>query len=272
MRDLKGKVAVVTGAGSGIGRALSIQLAQKGCSVAISDINPETLNETAALVRETGAKVSTHVVDVANQAEMRALPEAVMAAHGSVHIVINNAGVAVVKTVEQHTIEDFEWIVGINFWGVVYGSKFFIPYLKQQSEAHIVNLSSVFGFVGLPTQASYNATKFAVRGFSEALFAELDEYNIGVTIVHPAGIQTNIVNSSRLMEPEQRGELAETFEKVGISPERAATKIIRGIEKNQLRVLICKEAYAIDWMKRLFPTLTHKLVLWSIRRRGGVVI
>jgi NAD(P)-dependent dehydrogenase (short-subunit alcohol dehydrogenase family) len=198
MRKIEGRVAVVTGAASGIGRATALALARAGCDLALVDVDEVGAAETARAVEGLGRVASLHVADVANKDRMHAVPEEVAARHKHVHILVNNAGVGVSGTLENHSLDDYEWIVGINFWGVVHGCKFFIPYLKREEEGHIVNLSSVFGLIGLPGFGAYCATKFAVRGFSESLWAEMRQYNIGVTSVHPGGVNTDIVRNGRV--------------------------------------------------------------------------
>jgi NAD(P)-dependent dehydrogenase (short-subunit alcohol dehydrogenase family) len=266
MRQLHDRVAVVTGAAGGIGRATSELLARKGCDLALVDLNREGLQETADLVGATGRRSSIHVADVADKARMAALPDEIAAEHGQIHILVNNAGVSVTDILEEQTLEDFEWIVGINFWGVVYGCKFFLPHLRQAEEAHIVNLSSMFGLIGLPSQVSYCATKFAVRGLSEALWVELADTPIGVTSVHPGLIRTSIVRSSRMSDIDEKQRIMDVFEARGRSPEFTAEKIVRAIEKDQLRVAVGREAIITDWAKRLFPVLTQRLVAWRYRR------
>ena len=269
MRTLNGRVAVVTGAASGIGRATSLLLAKKGCVVALADIGEVGLEETRRLVADAGGKASTHVVDVADRKRMERFPDEVLSAHGSVHVLVNNAGVAVTDTVEEHDLDDFEWLFGINFWGVVYGCRFFLPHLKKQPEAHIVNLSSVFGFIGLPTQSAYCASKFAVRGFTESLHAELHGTNVGVTCVHPGGIATNIVRDGRMSKETEalRSKLVGVFKKM-MPPEKAAAQIVKAIETKEKRLLITREAYAIDAAKRLFPVLTNELAIRARKRMG----
>jgi short-subunit dehydrogenase len=176
---------------------------------------------------------------------------------------VNNAGVSVGATFADHSLEDFEWLMGVNFWGVVYGCKLFLPQLLDADEAHIVNISSVFGLQGVPMNAAYCASKFAVRGLSESLRAELAETHVGVTCVHPGGVATNIVRDARFVEPEgMRGmqqRTIETFKKM-LPPARAAEDILRGIKRNSARVMVTREAYAIDWVKRAFPDLATRLV------------
>ncbi|MBW2223895.1 MAG: SDR family NAD(P)-dependent oxidoreductase [Deltaproteobacteria bacterium] len=175
MRDLGGKVAVVTGAGDGIGRETALALAAKSCRMAICDVNEDALEALRAELEAGGTSVTAHRVDVSDKTQMEAFASDVVDAHGAVHILVNNAGVTVYASFEEHSIEDLEWILGVNLWGVIYGCKFFLPHLKAAGEGHIVNLSSVFGIIAPPLQTSYVATKFAVRGFSESLRAELAE-------------------------------------------------------------------------------------------------
>src|SRR5262245_19093223 len=248
MRRLENRVAVVTGAGSGIGRATSLELAQAGCELALVDLKPEPLAETSAAIERLGRRATEHVVDVSDKAQMHALVNEITREHGAVHVLVNNAGVAVTATFEEHSLEDFEWVIGINFWGVVYGCKFFLPVMREADEAHIVNISSVFGFVGMPLNSSYCASKFAVRGFSEALRAELTGSQVGVTSVHPGGVATNIVRDSRVAEKGFEGLHASSVRrfKSMLPPEQAGRAIVRGIRRNAARVLITREAYLID--------------------------
>ena len=197
MKDLKDKVAAITGAASGIGRALALNLAAEGCHVAIADVNEAGLKETADKVRSSGVRVTTHTVDVANREQVKRYASEVVKAHGSVHLIINNAGVGIVETMEDVSYEDFEWLIGINLWGVIYGCKEFLPYLKKQQSAHIVNISSVNGILTNPNNGPYCTSKFAVRGFTETLAQELSDTNVKVSCVHPGGIQTNIASNSR---------------------------------------------------------------------------
>ncbi|MCX5740097.1 MAG: SDR family NAD(P)-dependent oxidoreductase [Proteobacteria bacterium] len=260
MRSFENKVAVITGAASGIGRALAQQLAQRGAELALVDVNASALAETAASVAATGRRVTTHIVDVADAARMEALAETVVAQHGRVELLVNNAGVSVTGTFEEQSLDDWRWIVGVNLWGVVHGCKFFLPHLRRAEEAHIVNLSSMFGLIGLPTQSSYCATKFAVRGLSEALWAELHGSGIGVTSVHPGGVKTNIVRDSRTADANAKQQMILRFDRMAMSPEKAAAKILDAALRNKLRVVICPETRVADWAKRLFPAGVHQLV------------
>lgn len=259
MKQLNGRVAVVTGAAGGIGRATSIALAREGCKLAISDVNLEGLEETAEAIRGAGGKVCTHEVDVADKQRMLRYVDQVMDEFGGVNVLVNNAGVTVTARFEEHTIEEFEWLFGINVWGVVYGCKFFLPHLLAADEAHIVNISSVFGIVGVPTQTSYCASKFAVRGFTESLCAELAPQGVGVTSVHPGGVATNIAKSARGADQDAK-ELGVKLVGRGVPPTHAADKIIGAIKGNKMRVLIANEAYAADWLKRVAPSAVQKVI------------
>jgi short-subunit dehydrogenase len=258
---------VVTGAGSGIGRALSLLLAREGCNLALADINEAGLDETKRQLAALGRRVSGHVVDVADRARMERFATEVAAEHGAVHVLVNNAGVTVTSPFEEHSLEDWEWIVGINFWGVVYGCKFFLPYLKQADEAHIVNLSSLFGLIGVPTQTSYCATKFAVRGLSEALWVELKDLNIGVTSVHPGGVRTNIAKSARSEGAELKSRAIDVIDRFSVSPERCARQIVGAIKKNKMRQLVTRETHFVDVAKRLSAVLPQRLLLAGYRRQ-----
>jgi NAD(P)-dependent dehydrogenase (short-subunit alcohol dehydrogenase family) len=199
MRALAGTVAVVTGAASGIGRALALRLAQEGCMLALGDLDDAGLADSAAAARAIGVRVSTHQVDVSDPMAMEEFRDAVLREHGRVTLLVNNAGVAMIGTVTELGLDDIAWLMGINFWGVVHGVKVFLPVLQQQYDAHIVNLSSIFGIVAPPGQAAYAASKFAVRGFSEALRHELAAAGstVKVSVVHPGGIATPIAANAR---------------------------------------------------------------------------
>ena len=254
----KNSVAVVTGAASGIGRALAVRLAkEKIAGIAISDVNENGLNETAEMISEAGVDCSSHVVDVSNREEMKAFAEAAVEKHGRATHLINNAGVALIGNVEEVSIEDIEWLMGINFWGTVYGVKFFLPILREQPEAHIVNVSSIFGIIAPPGNAAYCASKFAVRGFTEALRHELDGTNIAVSCVHPGGVKTNIGKESRVgeMSTEADKKKAAIFlEKASrTTADEAAEIILKGIKNRDPKILIGTDAITIDKIQRLFP-------------------
>lgn len=254
----KESVAVITGAASGIGRALAVSLAEeKIAGIAISDVNAEGLDETAEMVEKLGVAVSKHLVDVSRLAEVERFKTEVLAAHGRVTHLVNNAGVGLMGTFEQISLEDFQWLMGINFWGVVYGTKTFLPVLKERKKAHIVNISSVFGLVAPPEQTAYCASKFAVRGFTESLRHELEGSTVRVSTVHPGGIKTNIARNSRVgrdTPEEYKTQGVKFFDEVAqTSAETAARVIIQGIKAENPRILIGKDAYAINYLSRLFP-------------------
>jgi NAD(P)-dependent dehydrogenase (short-subunit alcohol dehydrogenase family) len=274
MRSFSGKVAAITGAGSGIGRALALELAQRGAHLALSDVNATTLAETAAACESFGGLVTVATVDVARRDVVEAWADQAARDHGKVNLVFNNAGVALAGTLEGVSLDDFEWLMGIDFWGVVYGTKAFLPHLRASSEGHVVNISSVFGITAAPLQGTYNAAKFAVRGFTEALRLELELTNapVSATCVHPGGIQTNIARDARysssmgaLVSNEQASRLA--FEKLFItSPESAAKTILRAVQRNRRRVLVGVDAHVLDLLVRLAPALAHRSMLAMARR------
>jgi NAD(P)-dependent dehydrogenase (short-subunit alcohol dehydrogenase family) len=270
MKNLRERVAVVTGAASGIGRATALALARRGCDVALVDLDAAGLASAAGEVERAGRRASSHLADVADAERMHALAGEVQAEHGRVHVLVNNAGVSVGGTLEEQSLEDLRWIVGVNLWGVVHGCKFFLPLLRREDEAHVVNVSSMFGLMGVPTQSSYCATKFAVRGLSEALAAELSGTRIGVTCVHPGGVRTNIVRNSRTHDEAVRARTIALFERFATAPERVGEAIARAIERNRSRLVICREAHLADWAKRLFPIAAGRAVGWGYRRRGGL--
>ncbi|MEE4249787.1 MAG: SDR family NAD(P)-dependent oxidoreductase [Alcanivoracaceae bacterium] len=270
MKSFRDRVAVITGAGSGIGRALAFQLGAAGCKLAISDINEAAVKQVAKELKANGHDVIADRLDVADREAFYAYADKVLNKFGSVNLVINNAGVALGSTVEQTSYEDFEWLMGINFWGVVYGTKAFLPHLKNADQGHIVNISSVFGLIGVPSQSAYNAAKFAVRGFTESLRQELEleGSSVSCTSVHPGGIKTNIARNARMNDSVKNitGKTGESnvqdFEKMfRTTPEEAAATIIAGIRGNKRRVLIGADAVAIDTMQRLLPTSYQKLLV-----------
>lgn len=275
MQNLKGKVAVVTGAGSGIGHGLAILLAKEGCQLAISDINADTIEATRKEVEGLGAKVHAQVLDVADRDAVHAYADAIAQEYGQVNLVINNAGVALSVPVHTMAYEELEWLVNINMWGVVHGTKAFLPHLLKSGDGHIVNISSVFGLFAVPTQSAYNLAKFAVRGFTESLRMELDMMDCGVsaTCVHPGGIKTNIARASRkgkdmgIFERDHE-EMGEEFDKMArTTPIEAARVIIEGVKKNRRRVLIGNDARVLDWIQRHLPTGYQKIVVRVFKKQ-----
>jgi len=274
MRHFDGRVAAITGAGSGIGRALAVNLSRRGSHLALSDIDEVGLAETVTLCEGTGVKVTSHRLDVAERAAVYAWADTVVAEHGKVNLVINNAGVALGATIESMSYEDFEWLMGINFWGVVYGTKAFLPHLKASGEGHIVNLSSVFGLISVPSQSAYNAAKFGVRGFTDALRMELEIEGapVSCTTIHPGGIKTNIARNARMDESVtalagDKEKARNDFDKVAItSPAKAARQILAAVENNRRRALIGPDAKVIDLLSRLPIGLYERMLVRGARR------
>jgi NAD(P)-dependent dehydrogenase (short-subunit alcohol dehydrogenase family) len=277
MKNFTDRVAVITGAGSGIGRALALDLAGRGARLALSDVDEVAVADTAARCEKLGVQARGYQLDVSDRAAMTAHADQVVAEFGRVNLVVNNAGVALMATVEEMSYEDFDWIVGINFWGVVHGTKAFLPHLIASGDGHLVNISSVFGFVGVPTQSAYNATKFAVRGFTEALRQEmlLEKRRVGVSCVHPGGIRTNIARDARAPENSTSLQRANDFSRIArTTPEQAAKTILRGVERKRARILIGPDAYVFDAAPRLLGSGYQRLstVAMTVARRFGVSI
>lgn len=273
MKHFDGKVAAITGAASGMGRALAEEMARRGCHVALSDVDEAGLAETALRAKRRGVDVTTATVDVADRAAVEAWADRVVADHGSVNLIFNNAGVALGATVAHTTPEDLEWLMGINYWGVVHGTQAFLPHLKATGDGHVVNTSSIFGLIGIPTQSAYCSAKFAVRGFTEALRIELDLERCGVsaTSVHPGGIKTNIARRARIAGVEAVGRDPEQakrdFEKLFItSAEEAARQIVRAVQLDKRRALIGPDARVVDLLGRLPVGLTQRLVARAAAR------
>jgi butyryl-CoA dehydrogenase len=275
MKELQGRVAAVTGAGSGIGRALAVELSRRGCHVALSDVDDVGLAATVAACEGHGVKVSSQQVDVADRAAVHDWADEVVADHGRVNLIVNNAGVAMSATVESMSYEDLEWLMGIDFWGVVHGTKAFLPHLKAAGEGHVVNISSVFGLVGIPTQSAYNAAKFAVRGFTDALRVELEAERCGVsaTTVHPGGIRTDIARNARIDpstaavagDPERAR--AEFERMLRTTPEDAARQILLAVQRNRRRALIGPDAVVFDAVSRLPAGVSQRVMVLGSRLR-----
>jgi short-subunit dehydrogenase len=267
MSFLSDGIAVVTGAGSGIGRALAKQLSAAGCGLALADIDEKSLTETAGMLPGKEAAVSTHVLDVADEAGISAFAEDVKSRHGRVTLLVNNAGVALHGTFEEISLDDLRWLMAINFWGTVYGVSYFLPMLKRRPRAHIVNISSVFGIVAPAGQTAYAASKFAVRGFTEALRHELEGSTVSVSCVHPGGIRTPIAEHGRLgtnaPKARKKESVARLAQLAKTSPEDAAERILRGVERREPRILIGFDARQIDIIQRLRPATYWK----SLSRR-----
>ena len=268
---IRGGTAVITGAASGIGAALAASLAGRGANLALADRNAAGLEPVAAAARAAGVRVSTHVLDVADRGALEALPEAVLAKHDQVNILVNNAGVALAGDVADVTLADFEWLFDINFWAPVRLTKAFMYALAREPAAHIVNVSSLFGIIAPPGQAAYCAAKFALRGFSESLRHELAGSSVSLTVVHPGGIRTEIANNARIpqgIDPEEARAQMEEFNKLlRTSSEDAAEQIAGAIERRAPRLLIGSDARMAERLQRLFPVTYWKY----IRRQTGTV-
>lgn len=265
MKRLDDRVCVVTGAGSGIGRATAEALAREGCHLALVDVVPERLAEVAGSLARADRRVTTHVADVSDRARMEALADEVAAAHGAVHVVINNAGVTVGRSFADHSWDDLDWVLGIDLWGVIHGCKVFLPHLLRAGEGHIVNVSSMAGFVAFPLQSSYSAAKAAVYGFSDSLRMELSGRHIGVTSVHPGAIRTRVLADARRSD-DRLDLLVGGIERAGRPPEFVARKIVRAIRRNQTRVRVGADAYLLDWIHRLAPQLPGRVLGFGLRR------
>ena len=274
MKSFDGRVAAITGAGSGIGRALALDLARRGAHLALSDIDEDGLAETVAQCEGAGVKVTSRRVDVADREAVEAWAQSVVDEHGKVNLIFNNAGVALGATIESMAYSDFEWLMNINFWGVVHGTKAFLPHLKASGEGHIVNLSSVFGLLSIPSQSAYNAAKFGVRGFTDALRMELDIERCGVscTTVHPGGIKTNIARNARMDESAValagKRDVGDDFEKIAMTtPAKAAKQILTAVERNKRRALIGPDAKALDLIARLPAGIYQRVLVRGARLR-----
>lgn len=267
--DINNKTVVITGAGSGIGEALAIQLAAAGANLALVDLRAERIKKLAETLSTGNNLITSHEADVSDRQRMQSLSEEVLAAHGNIQLLINNAGVTLWGYFEENNLDDFEWLFNINFFGVVHGCKFFLPHLKTQAEAKIVNISSMFGFTAVASQSAYCASKYAVRGFSEALYTELEDSNVSVMLVHPGGVNTNLMADSRAASDEFRSFFAGMMER-SKSAEEVASLIIKGIKKEKFRVRTGAETYITEWIKRLSPARGQKMLGRLMKKSMGV--
>ncbi len=272
MRDLNDRVAVIVGGGGGIGRAVAVNLASKGCHLALADINETALSESVAAIGDTDVKVTTHQLDVTSAEGVAAFRDDVVLKHGKANILVNCAGITLQKKFETHTIEDWEWAIDLNLWGTLHTCREFIPELKKTNgDAQIVNISSMTGFVGLPNQTSYCATKGAIKGLTEGLWGELKVHGIGVTVVHPGAIKTDMIKAT--LEHSDDVEWAkrnyEMVKKIGTDVDYAAAKIVKAIIKNKARIRIGTDAVIFDLLTRLWPTSVTKLITWAEARENA---
>ena len=281
MKTFKDKVAVITGAGSGMGRYLAVLLAKDGADIVACDVNKETLDETVEMLRKHNVSVSSHLLDVADKEAIEALPQKVVDQHGKVDLVFNNAGVSTGKHFKDMEEENWDWVMDINLHGVINSTRAFIPHLKDRPEAAIINTSSIFGMVAVPGQTVYHATKFAVRGFTESLALEMAETNenLQVHCVHPGHVGTNIVANSRMDEesykesleqennssiftrnrPATIEEMAESFKEGGMHPSKAAQIILSGVKKKKRRIFIGLDSKLLELSQRIFPNKYHRI-------------
>lgn len=261
--ELRGGVAVITGAAQGIGAALALGLAQRGCNLALADIDPAALQVTAAEARARGVRVSEHLLDVSDAQAVANFPARVLEKHPEVNLLFNNAGVGLMGSFEQVTLEEFEWLLGINLFGVVRMTKAFLPVLRRAEHAHIVNISSLFGFIAPAGQSAYCTSKFAVRGFTEALRHELEGGTVAVSCVHPGGIRTGIAERARRTAQVDAAYAAAAVERFAAvartTPAEAAERILKGVARGEKRIVVGPDARLLDWLQRLMP-----LAYWSL--------
>ncbi len=272
MKTLDNKVVVITGAASGIGRALAVEIAGRGARLAISDVDQEGLAATAEAARNVGGReVWFDPLDVSDQAAVASYAAAVADHFGAINVVINNAGVALSGRLSELTYVDLHWIMGVNFWGVVHGTKEFLPHLIASGDGHLVNMSSLYGLVSVPGQSAYNATKYAVRGLSEALREEMlmGGHPVGVTVVHPGGVKTAIARNARVAADEDAAETARIFDEelARMEPERAARIIVKAILTNKPRALVGIDAHALHHFARLTGARYQEVFAWAIAKR-----
>jgi NADP-dependent 3-hydroxy acid dehydrogenase YdfG len=271
MKTLDDKVVVITGAGSGIGRALALDAAGRGSLLALSDVDTAGLEETVTHVRRVGAReVRSDRLDVADRDAFGRYALDVVEQFGRANVLVNNAGVALAGDFTDLEYADIDWIIGVNFWGVVHGTKEFLPHLIASGDGHLVNLSSLFGLVSMPGQSMYNATKYAVRGMTEAIREEMliAGHPVGVTAVHPGGIKTAILRNARVSAKESKQEMVSYFDEklARMTPERAAQIIVRGVLRNQARVLVGVDAHAIHQAAKLLGSRYQDVVAMGAKR------
>lgn len=277
MRAFTGKVAAITGAGSGMGAALARALAADGCHLSLADRDEAPLQQVAESLQATGVRVTTDTVDVSDRDAIEAWASTTERDHRGVDLLFNNAGVSLTAPATQMSLEDFHWLMNINFWGVVHGCKAFLPALTRAPAAHIVNTASIFGVIAVPSQSAYNASKFAVRGYTEALEQELRDSAVRVSCVLPGGVRTNIVRASRYYprdnEAPTREEVIAQFDSLaGLSADEAAARILEGVRRERKRIIVGNDARAMDWIARLLPTRYPDVLQWLATRQDNRLI
>jgi NAD(P)-dependent dehydrogenase (short-subunit alcohol dehydrogenase family) len=267
---LENRTAVVTGAASGIGRAIAVSLARRGCHLALADIDESGLSGTVDLIASNRIRISRHKLDVANREAVAAFPQTVKAAHPGVDVLVNNAGVALGGYFQDVSEDNFEWLFNINFWGVVRMTRAFMPLLQASDDARLVNISSLYGLIAPPGQTAYSASKFAVRGFSEALRRELRGSKVGITVVHPGGVATSIANNARSPAKATPEEVAAakayTNKMLRMPPAQAGEIIVNGIERRKPRVLVGSDAKFMSIIERLMPVTYWNLITKLVPR------
>lgn len=270
MQGFAGKVAVVTGAGSGIGQALAMGLGRSGASLAICDVDAEGLAQTEQQLEALGVRVKADRIDVTERERFLLYADEVNEHFGKVNQIYNNAGIGHTGDVEVEQFKDIERVMDVDFWGVVNGTKAFLPHLIASGDGHVVNISSIFGLFSVPGYSAYNSAKFAVRGYTEALRQEMRIQGrpVKVTAVHPGGVKTAIARNSTVADGLDRDGLAEFFDKrlANTSPEKAARIILEGVRKNKARVLVGPDAVALDLMVRTTGSGYQRLVELAVSR------
>lgn len=272
IRNLNGRVAVITGAANGIGRAIARQLHRQGCHLALVDQDEAALEQLRQELQAAGGpqRTTAHIADVGDRARMQALAPEVARAHGAIHVLVNSAGVAHEAAFAQMTLDDWDRIIGANLWGVIHACHFFLPHLAKVERGHIVNISSMLGIIAMPGQTGYGTTKFAVRGFSEALVEELRATSVGLTLVFPGAVATDIMKRGGADDPELIRDLSAWYARHAMPPEHVAARIVRAIERGTPRMLIGPETFAGDLLRRLMPLAGNTMMVNAAIRMLGV--
>lgn len=261
----KGKIAVITGAASGIGRELALQMSREGAAIIAADYDKKNLDETEKLVKSSGGTAFGFKVDISDSKQVNKFAADVKKKHGSIDMLINNAGVTLFGKFDELKMADFEWIMNINLWGAIYTTKAFLPELKDKQGAYLVNVASIFGVIGTGNQSAYCATKFGLRGFTEALQDELHAFPVKVISVLPGGIKTNIAKNARVIKDgsvlKDTAKLEKRLAKISkTTAAEAASQIIEGMRKNKARIRIGSDARFLDRLQRLVPVKYNRVL------------